>query len=118
MFVIVVFIYRVVPDWLSGGGQRPGLLWHHFAPYLIASGLLLPIVAHSAIRFSNRFAGPMVRIRRSLKQLAEGEIPHVVFRENDFWTDVADDINKLAARQARRWTVEMRQVEDAMRPPG
>jgi hypothetical protein len=58
---------------------------------------LFPIVIFSAIRFSNRFAGPMVRIRGALKQIAQGETPpRLVLRDDDFWSDIVNDINEIA----------------------
>ncbi|HUG69576.1 MAG TPA: hypothetical protein VMM76_17625, partial [Pirellulaceae bacterium] len=73
-------------------------------PYMVASAVLLPIVMFSSIRISSRFAGPMVRVRRTLKELARGDTtPMRSFRKNDFWSDTVDDINEIAAllRQVR-----------------
>lgn len=97
-FALIIFIYRVFPAWLSGADQETGGIWYHLAPYVVASAALFPIVVFSAIRFSNRFVGPMVRVRRTLKQLAQGEATSMgAFRENDFWSDAVDDINEIAA---------------------
>jgi len=97
-FVLVIFVYRVFPAYLSGTGHESGRIWYHIAPYLVASVVLFPIVMFRAIRFSHRFVGPMVRVRRTLKQLARGETtPIGRFRKNDFWSDTADDINAIAA---------------------
>ena len=93
----------MAPAWLSGHADTDKL-WYYLAPYLVASAALFPMVVASANRFSNRFAGPMVRIRKTLKELANGESPpHILLRDGDFWADVADDINLIAARlgQAR-----------------
>ena len=65
---------------------------------MVASAVLFPIVIFSSIRFSNRFVGPMVRVRKTLHQLAQGETtPIRAFRQNDFWSDTVDDINEIAA---------------------
>ena len=97
-FALIIFVYRVFPALLSGTGQESGRIWYHLAPYLVASAVLFPIVIFSSLRFSNRFVGPMVRVRRTLKQLARGETtPMWVFRENDFWSDTVNDINEIAA---------------------
>jgi hypothetical protein len=96
-FALISFVYRVVPAWLSDTGQYESI-WRDLGPYAIASLVLFPIVVVSAIRFSNRFAGPMVRIRGALKQLARGESPpRMLVRDDDFWPDVVDDINAIAA---------------------
>jgi hypothetical protein len=97
-FGLVILFCRVAPSWLSGTTHPSGRVWYHLGPYVFASALLLPIVFFHAIRFSNRFAGPMVRVRRTLRELTHGESPRELrFRENDFWTDVADEINELSA---------------------
>ena len=45
---------------------------------------------------SNRFVGPMYRLRNTLRQLADGESVHPIkLREKDFWIDVADDVNRV-----------------------
>ena len=48
-------------------------MWFHYGPALIVSLLLLPLVIVDTIRYSNRFAGPMLRLRRSMRDLARGE---------------------------------------------
>ena len=113
-FALIIFVYRVFPAMLSGTGQESGRIWYHVAPYLVASAVLFPIVIFSSIRFSNRFVGPMVRVRRTLKQLAQGETtPIRAFRKNDFWSDTVDDINEIAAllRQERPSTSAAPNIE-------
>jgi hypothetical protein len=70
-----------------------------FAPAAVSSLILLPIVLVDVLRFSNRFTGPMVRVRRMLKSMIEGDpVRPIAFREGDFWDDFALDINAVAAR--------------------
>jgi hypothetical protein len=98
-FAMVIFIFRVVPTLLSGTGNESPGLWYHFGPYVLASAVLLPIVTFNSVRFSNRFAGPMVRVRRTLKQLANGESPpNIALRHRDFWCEIGDDINEINQR--------------------
>ena len=74
-------------------------MWFHFGPALIASTLLLPLVIVDIIRMSNRFAGPMLRIRRSMRALARGEhVEPIRFRDGDYWQGLADEFNALVAR--------------------
>ena len=80
-------------------------LWVDYGPALIASFLLLPIVLLDSVRLSHKFAGPMLRMRRAMSELAAGRpVEPVYFRENDFWGDFAEDFNvavkKLQARNA------------------
>ena len=84
-------------------------MWFHYGPALIASLVLLPMVVVDIIRLSNRFAGPLVRLRRAMRALAQGEqVRPIHFRENDFWQEFADEFNAIAAR--------MQQVAPAQTP--
>lgn len=71
-------------------------LW---APSLIAFVVTLPIASLHLIRFSHRFAGPVHRLRGELRALANGEQRRPLkFRKGDYWTDLADDFNRVADR--------------------
>ena len=55
---------------------------------------IFPVFMVDTIRFSNRFVGPIVRLRRHLVELGtEGETKDVQFRDNDFWQTVAAEFN-------------------------
>jgi len=74
-------------------------MWFHYGPVLVASFCLLPIVMIDIVKVSNRFAGPLVRLRRSMRQLAAGEpVRPIRFRDGDFWQDFADEFNDVLAR--------------------
>lgn len=65
-------------------------------PLLACIAVLVPIFIRDALRISNRLAGPMVRLRRSLQSLANGEkVPPLVFRENDYWLESATEFNRV-----------------------
>ena len=83
-------------------------MWYYYGSALVASFLLLPIVLVDIVRLSNRFAGPLVRLRRSMRALARGEVVQPIhFRGSDFWQEFADEFNAIAARlqDDRRRTV-------------
>lgn len=74
-------------------------VWIQCGPALFASVLLLPIVIVDCVRLSNKFAGPVKRLRHAMKDLADGR--HVRpqnFRDGDFWFDFAEDFNRVLAR--------------------
>src|SRR5271157_508625 len=74
-------------------------LWALYGPAAVASLLLLPVVIFDLLRLSNRFAGPMFRLRRSLHDLAQGKpVAAMRFRHGDFWQEFADDFNTIATR--------------------
>ncbi len=77
-------------------------MWFHFGPALVASFLILPLVVYDILRMSNRFCGPLFRLRRSLRALARGEpVEPISFREGDFWPEIAQEFNALLARLQR-----------------
>jgi len=62
---------------------------------------LLPAFMLDTIRFSNRFVGPIARLRRSMRELAAGEpVKELRFRDDDLWTDAANEFNAVAHRIA------------------
>ena len=68
-------------------------LWDQYGMLSIVFLTVFPIFAYDVLRMSHRFAGPMVSVRRALKQLAHGEsITHLRLRESDFWQEIADDV--------------------------
>jgi hypothetical protein len=71
-------------------------LWSGYGPALVASLLLLPLLLADVIRFSNRFVGPLLRLRRSMRELARGEyVEPLEFRGADFWQEIAHEFNAV-----------------------
>lgn len=96
-FALVVLVYRVTPVLLSGRATAAEHFWFHLSPLLLASSVVFPLIIFSAVRFSNRFVGPVLRFRRALQELADGKTPQdITLRKNDYWTDMAENINRLA----------------------
>lgn len=83
------------------GPRRPlGLivadLLDNFAPALIASLILLPIVMVDIVRFSNTFVGPIYRLKSGMHHLAGGEsVQPLSFRDGDYWPELAVSFNRL-----------------------
>jgi signal transduction histidine kinase len=58
---------------------------------------LFPAFLLDTVRFSNRFVGPVGRLRRYLKQLGKDQnTEHCAFRGNDFWSEMAAEFNDVA----------------------
>jgi hypothetical protein len=68
-------------------------------PAVLASAWLLPVVLYDLVKMSNRFVGPVVRLRTALGELAAGkETRDIEFRDNDHWREIAVGFNSLNAR--------------------
>ncbi|WP_153557737.1 hypothetical protein [Roseimaritima sediminicola] len=60
--------------------------------------VLLPIVAHDVLRMTNRFAGPVYRLRTEMTRLVAGEEGRPIkFRDEDQWMELAPLYNQLRA---------------------
>jgi hypothetical protein len=74
-------------------------MWFYYEPAVMISCMLLPLVIIDVLRFSNRFVGPFLRLRRAMRELARGQyVEPLEFRGNDFWRETAEEFNSLRAR--------------------
>ena len=65
----------------------------------MASIVVLPVILLDLARFMNRFVGPVLSLRRSLRQAAAGEtVAPMKFRDDDYWQDLASDFNQVMDR--------------------
>jgi len=84
---------------LTPMNQQLAELWSHFRPMALTSLLLLPIVLFDLLLLTNRFAGPVFRLRRAMHDLAQGKsVRPIRFRKGDFWPQVGNDFNIIAGR--------------------
>lgn len=75
------------------------VLWSKYAYFVIIMVSILPTFVYDSMKLSNRFAGPVMRLRDSIHDLAKGErIEELTFRENDFWRELSEDFNVVAKR--------------------
>lgn len=76
--------------------QLAELMWARLGPAWVATILLIPIIVIDCIRLSNRFAGPMLRLRRAMKDAGAGkDVSLVRIRKGDFWYEFAEDFNRM-----------------------
>lgn len=78
-------------------------MWFHFGPAVVASFLLLPLLVWDMLKLSNRFVGPLTRLRKHFRMGARGEeVPPIHFREGDFWHEVSEEFNAMIAELQKR----------------
>lgn len=74
-------------------------LWWTHGPFLVVMFFMLPIFVIDTIKLSHRFAGPIYRLRQTIRSLAQGEeYRPLKFRDFDFWQGLALDFNKMVTR--------------------
>jgi hypothetical protein len=75
------------------------MMWATQGPLMLVMVFLLPVFVLDTVKLSHRFAGPIISLRRAMREIVEGQPPRQIqFRKNDFWHDLADDYNALADR--------------------
>ena len=68
-------------------------------PMLIMMIAFVPLFLRDTVRLSNRFVGPMRRLRQVISDLASGgEGQYIEFRPGDHWQDAAEDFNRFYER--------------------
>lgn len=86
----------------------------HYAPAFAATLLVMPLALVDVLRFSNRFVGPMFRMRQAFKMMIEGKEPRpLAFRDTDYWRDVADEFNRAFALRK-----ESKESKESKEPSG
>lgn len=89
-------------------------MWFFYGPALIASLIVLPVAITDMIRVSNRFAGPMTRLRHGMRALAKGQrVPPIEFRKDDFWYEFAEEFNAVVREVEELRTREEEHFEDS-----
>ena len=97
--ILMLFCWRIVAGPPQLFRTHMIEMWNQFGPALLASLILLPLLMVDALRLSNRFVGPIVRLRNALNSLGRGQQVHPLkFRSDDYWHDIADGFNTVLAR--------------------
>ena len=84
--------------------EQPDAAWsesfadtiRRFLPFFIITAALIPAFVWDTLKLSNRFAGPIRRLRDTLIDMKQGRsVPPLKFRENDFWQEIASNFNEV-----------------------
>lgn len=76
--------------------HRLNALWDRYAPMIVASILILPVVLADAVLMSNRIVAPLDRVRGRMRALAAGEtVEPLSFGKHDPWDALAADFNAV-----------------------
>lgn len=93
----VIMLQALLGDATMTLGERIKMQCSEFTLIGIVLFCLFPVFLLDTIRFSNRFVGPIGRLRRHLKQLGTDQnTEHCKFRGDDFWSEAATEFNTVA----------------------
>lgn len=82
-----------------GLGGHLGVIWQKYGFFFLLMMAIIPSFIYDTLKLSNRFAGPMVRLKESIRQVADGQPAQPIkFRDGDFWSDVSDEFNRMVQR--------------------
>ena len=96
---LVAFCLQVLSNPFRSVQEHAQQVWWTHGPFLMVMFFMLPVFIMDTIKLSHRFAGPIYRLRLSIRALADGEkFQPLKFRDFDFWQGLADDFNRMVAR--------------------
>lgn len=94
-------------------------LWQMLGPALWVGLCLMPVFVYDTIKLSHRFAGPLMRIRGSMRRVGAGErVEFVKLRPDDYWQEFAQEFNSVLKRIHEYEDREQPQVASSTEPRG
>lgn len=78
---------------LSEHAQRA---WWIHGPFFLILLALIPLFVRNSIKLSNRYAGPIYQLRKTIRNIAEGKpAQRLKFRDGDYWHGLAEEFNTM-----------------------
>ncbi|MCI0380705.1 MAG: hypothetical protein L0215_24230 [Gemmataceae bacterium] len=109
----LLFIWRLLAEGPGNPIDQFLRVLSDFAPAFLGLAILLPIVAYDALRFSHRLVGPLVRFRRTMEEIAQGDtVRPMKLRDGDFLIDMRDEFNKMLEELQKRGVPVLRALDD------
>ncbi len=99
------FVFQMLANPFTDLGQQFSIFWWNQVGFIFVLLFMTPVIICDTIKLSNRFAGPVYRLRDTIRRINAGENPPPVhFREDDFWREMADEFNAM--------TLQLRALND------
>ncbi len=96
---IVAFCLQVLSNPFTPIREHAQNVWWTHGPFLMVLVFMLPVFILDTIKLSHRFAGPIYRMRQTIRSLAKGgAYSPMKFRDHDFWQGMAEDFNQMVER--------------------
>jgi len=98
---LIAFSLQVMTNPFRSFDQHIEQLWWTHGPFLLVMVFMLPVFVIDTVRLSNRFTGPIYRLRQTIRSIGKGEPTRPLkFRDFDFWQGLAEDFNQMVERLA------------------
>jgi hypothetical protein len=80
-------------------GEALGDTLRRFLPFFVITTALIPAFVWDTLKLTNKFAGPIMRLRTTLADLNAGRnVGPLRFREGDYWQEIATNFNEVLSR--------------------
>lgn len=110
----LLFIWQLLQDGPGDPVQQYFGMLVEYSPALVCLVVLMPVMAYDAIRFSHRLVGPLVRFRRTMQAIANGEaVRPIKLREGDFLNELRDDFNLMLEALQKRGVPVLKPTDGA-----
>lgn len=100
LFLLTMFAFGFFVELVNGdSGDIGKQFMYRIGPSLLAAVILFPIFLLDICKQSHRVVGPILRLHRGIRELADGsEVEVIRIRKNDFWKPVMDDFNRAVEK--------------------
>ena len=96
VFVNFLFAWKMIDEGPLDPAQQFIDTLRDNLPVIVCLLVLVPVMAWDTIRFSHRLVGPLVRFRKTIQAIAEGEaVRPIKLRDGDYLTEMRDEFNKM-----------------------
>jgi methyl-accepting chemotaxis protein len=114
VWALVLFERHVLTAMEAVFGASPSGLMVFLTALVVFQGL---IFIYDAIRFSHRVVGPLYRLRKAIRAIADGEeIELVTLRQGDFLQELKDDFNAMVEALEERRAITLKQTQNTTAP--
>lgn len=103
-FLIAMFGMLCALEYFNNGGQETAgacmlKMWGRYGPALLVVLFLLPAIIHDSIKMSNRFVGPLLRLRTAMQGVARDQtVEPLKCRDKDCAEDFFMAFNEMLER--------------------
>lgn len=103
VLINVLFAWKLLSEGASDPGAQFVEMLRLYLPVLLCLLVLVPVMAWDAIRFTHRLVGPLVRFRRTIRSITDGEaVTPIKLRQGDHLLDLRDEFNEMLESLQRR----------------
>jgi uncharacterized membrane protein len=123
LFVFLVVFCNCLFAWkmIEEGPVDP---WRQFVetlqthlPVFVCLLVLVPAMAWDAIHFSHKLVGPLVRFRKTVQEIADGQpVRPIKLREGDYLIEFRDDFNKMLEELQKRGVPVLKPADPTQQP--